>query len=138
MDVRNTFGNTALISAAINGDIEVVRILCENGAQLDIEDNNGNTALKIASRRDHYDIVRILCENGADVRNWDRKDDFLKQACINGHNKFVRGLLQGGANQNSAGCVQISLELYYQEIFLMLIKAGAEVNQVSKDKYLLV
>ena len=113
--------------------LAATRLIPNPPALVDIKNNAGNTALMRASANGHTEVLRILCENGADVTNWDRKDDYMREACNNGQNKLVKGLLQGGANPNTAGCVQISLELYYHEIFVMLIEAGAEVNQVSKN-----
>ena len=48
LDLKNTNGTTALISAAFLGKRELVKILLEEEASQDITDNNGMTALDAA------------------------------------------------------------------------------------------
>jgi ankyrin repeat protein len=43
-------------------DLEVVRLLCEVGADLDEAVKNGATALMLASSSRHLEVVRLLCE----------------------------------------------------------------------------
>ena len=58
-----------LIDATLNGDIELVRELLENGADINIRDNGGDTPLILASIKGHTDIVRLLLENEANVNS---------------------------------------------------------------------
>ncbi|MGI9625895.1 MAG: ankyrin repeat domain-containing protein, partial [Longimicrobiales bacterium] len=61
-------GMTGLHWAASNGDVEVLRILLESGADLEAGTRlGGHTPLHIASRVGHGDIVGQLVEAGADV-----------------------------------------------------------------------
>ena len=47
-DVKNNFGDTALILAADNGKLEAVKLLIQNKANIDEKNNEGETALMLA------------------------------------------------------------------------------------------
>jgi len=51
--------------ASMWGRLEIVRELCERGANVNAATNNGFTSLMIASREGHLEIVRELCDRGA-------------------------------------------------------------------------
>ena len=59
---------TALMLASYKGRVEIVKLLLNYGAQVDIKDNkNGWTALTHASINGHIDILKILLDHGAQV-----------------------------------------------------------------------
>ena len=58
-------GATPLMHAAAYGHPEVVEILVDGGAQLDLQ-GCGRTALWCATRRNHPAVVRLLVGRGAD------------------------------------------------------------------------
>lgn len=64
MDWSNTQGRTALHIAALKGNEELVRLLCDLGADFDLADNLGNTPLHYASSWNHVPIVQLLIERG--------------------------------------------------------------------------
>ena len=78
IDVRDEWGNTALIHAALNGSLEPVQELIRAGAALDVQKNNdyadkgcnGYTALACAAMNGHLEAVQELIRAGAalDVR----------------------------------------------------------------------
>jgi ankyrin repeat protein len=68
-----TMKNTPLHIASSNGDIEIVKLLIENGADVNKQNKDGTTALYIASQRGDIEIVKLLIQNGADV-NKQNKD----------------------------------------------------------------
>ena len=55
----------ALMAAAWNGHVEVVRALVTAGATLDVAAADGTTALKIAQTKKHEDVVKVLLDAGA-------------------------------------------------------------------------
>jgi len=63
-------GATALIYAGGNRHIKVVRLLIENGADVNLQDKSGRTALMGGA--DYPEIVEILLNNGADVNARDQ------------------------------------------------------------------
>ncbi|CAI8022700.1 Ankyrin-1, partial [Geodia barretti] len=68
LDIQTTnLGSTALHVAAQKGKTDVVRLLTEAGAQLDIQKTSGATPLFMACQNGHSDVVEILIRNGANI-----------------------------------------------------------------------
>ena len=66
-------GFTALMAATLTGAPlgalgapEVVELLVDSGAQLDIQNRDGRTALWCAAQGNHPAVVRLLVDRGAD------------------------------------------------------------------------
>lgn len=75
-NIRDCVGKTPLHEAAEFGKIEVVRLLIDAGAKLDVQDNRGNTPLhNAASWTSKIKHVELLLSSGArtDVRNKENK-----------------------------------------------------------------
>ncbi|KAJ4478243.1 ankyrin repeat-containing domain protein [Lentinula aciculospora] len=64
LDWTNIHGKTPLHAAALKGNEELVRMLCDLGADLNLSDNRGNTPLHYASTWGHIPIVQLLIERG--------------------------------------------------------------------------
>ena len=64
----NEHGVTALMRAAQNGHVRIVRALLQNGADANIKRNDKFTALALAAFFGHTEVVRTLMEYGADSR----------------------------------------------------------------------
>ena len=64
MNIRNSFGCTALHRAAGRGHEGVVKLLLEKGADINIQDNNGGTSLDVAREEAYWNIVKLLEEKG--------------------------------------------------------------------------
>ncbi|KAJ7684043.1 ankyrin repeat-containing domain protein [Mycena rosella] len=64
LDWSNVHGRTALHIAALKGHEELVRMLCDLGADVDLSDNKGNTPLHYASSWGHIPVVQLLIERG--------------------------------------------------------------------------
>lgn len=60
IDARNVNGNTALMYAAMNDNIELVELLLKNGADIKILNNNGNTVF--AHALNNEEIKQLLLE----------------------------------------------------------------------------
>lgn len=59
-------GSSPLISASLFGKTEIVKILIDAGAEINIQNNDGSTALHTASFFCRPEIVAILLKKGAD------------------------------------------------------------------------
>ena len=46
--------------AARNGNIEIVRLLLDNGADIKARNSNGDTAKTLALKNTHLDIVELI------------------------------------------------------------------------------
>jgi ankyrin repeat protein len=72
-------GTTPLMQAAHSGNQDAVRILIENGADLNAKETaNGQTALMFAAASDRVDVVKMLIARGADLHTTSRVEDFAK------------------------------------------------------------
>ena len=61
------YGASALQVASQRGRKEVITLLLERGAKVDLEDKEGSTALMAAAYNGHTGIVEILVDAGADA-----------------------------------------------------------------------
>ena len=66
IDIQDNKGQTALFSACKRGNIECVKILIENGADIGISDLNGITPLKIAIENAQIEVISFL--DGTEIR----------------------------------------------------------------------
>ena len=64
-NVANENGTTALMEASWHGHVEVVRLLLEAEARIDLAKNSGLTALMAASREGHVEVLHLLLAGGA-------------------------------------------------------------------------
>lgn len=62
---RSCFKVTPLHIAAFNGNIRLIRLLIENGADVNAVDEMGRTPLKMARSRFNKEAEKILLEHGA-------------------------------------------------------------------------
>ena len=67
IDARDQHGQTALMNAARDGQVAVVRLLADRGADLNHHAKWGLTALMLAVIRGHAEVVRVLVDAGADT-----------------------------------------------------------------------
>ena len=95
-------GRTALAVAAHCGNEEVVSLLLQRGAQVDVLDSSDMTPLHLAASRDHYGIVQLLVDDHANVDAIGPNGKTpLRLAADSGHHDVVEILLQNRARVNS-------------------------------------
>lgn len=96
------FGVTALHDASRIGNVEIVRYLLQNGADVHSKSYKGFTALHAAAGSGKNAVVKILIEEGADV-NEKAKDNVtaLHWAAMEGNLETVKLLLNNGAEADS-------------------------------------
>jgi ankyrin repeat protein len=70
---QHTGGVTALVLAARQGNLDAVKALAENGADLNQASGDGSTAMVVAVQNGHYNVARYLVEKGADVNKANEK-----------------------------------------------------------------
>lgn len=140
VNTRGTTGYTPLITAAIQNDADLVKVLLANGAEVDafsIEGIGGYTALHMAVHKQNTTIIEMLLRHGANIdavhKRLDLRDDLsvtpLQLAIIGGNIDLVEFLLQHGANvngKNLAGDTPLHMALVLQktEIADLLRKHG--------------
>lgn len=67
IDIMDTEGYTALLLAINSHHTEIVKMLIDNGCDLNLQDKDGDTALTTAAITEGYDIVKMLVEANANV-----------------------------------------------------------------------
>jgi ankyrin repeat protein len=99
LEVRDKNGFTPLILAAANGHLDVVKYLCDKGAQIEVMGTMGHrTPLHGAALKGHLDIVKLLCARGANVHAvGDMGDTPLIWAAEYGQISVVQYLCEQGA-----------------------------------------
>ncbi|KIW25531.1 uncharacterized protein PV07_08697 [Cladophialophora immunda] len=119
--VRVEHGN-ALVAALLNGESNVVQLLLEHGADVNVPGGNYGTALKVAALLGYEKIVRLLLGGGADVTT---NEGFwytaLEGATKEDRDKVVRLLLERDTHVNA------------QKDQFLLLEKGADVNAQGGD-----
>ena len=65
VNVKDNYGRTALIQAAVYGYTKIAEFLIKHGVNVNVKDNNGDTALIYAIRRGHTETANLLRRYGA-------------------------------------------------------------------------
>ncbi|MEJ7847412.1 MAG: ankyrin repeat domain-containing protein [Pyrinomonadaceae bacterium] len=123
---------TALHVAVEHGNMEIVRFLLENGANVNIKTKEKLTPIwMIDDEETGTEIFQLLIEKGADVNvQNDQKETLLMLASENESVEAVKFLLQAGANLNlkdDDGETALQ-KAGSEEIRRLLINAGAREN----------
>ena len=98
INVRGTYGETALHTSATRNEMEIAQILIECGADLNATDKKGCTPLHYALLKGSNDVAKLLIEKGADV-NAKQEDEFtpLSMAEFKKNKELVDILKAAGA-----------------------------------------
>ena len=125
IDVLPAHFEAAVVAAAQNGHVDLVRLLLESGTFTNKENVIVQSFLQ-ASRRGFTDVVQILIESGVDVNIVDHTGfNALNKAAMGGHTLVVRQLLQHGAKYDAV--------IYKDPLFLAGINGHEDVVQMLLD-----
>ncbi|KAM5263200.1 kinase D-interacting substrate of 220 kDa isoform 2-T2 [Ctenodactylus gundi] len=139
VDERNECGQTPLMIAAEQGNLEIVKELIKNGANCNLEDLDNWTALISASKEGHVHIVEELLKCGVNLEHRDMGGwTALMWACYKGRTEVVELLLSHGANPSTTGLYSVYPIIWaagrgHADIVHLLLQNGAKVN--CSDKY---
>ncbi|XP_076155619.1 kinase D-interacting substrate of 220 kDa B isoform X1 [Alosa pseudoharengus] len=139
VDSRSDHGQTALMVAAEQGNLEIVQELIRRGANVNLDDVDCWTALISAAKEGHIDVVKELLTNNANLENRDMGGwTALMWAAYKGRTEVARLLLERGANANITGQYSVYPIIWaagrgHAEIVHLLLQHGAKVN--CSDKY---
>ncbi|KAF6123014.1 ankyrin repeat domain 31 [Phyllostomus discolor] len=133
---RNARGESRLHLAARRGNLSLVKVLIDSGADVNLKDNAGCTPLHKASREGCNDIIAELLKAGANVA-CENLDGILPlhAAVINNHLKAVEILLQHGSNPNQKSQKQrTALDEADDEKMKELLKSYGAVESDNRDE----
>ncbi len=125
-------GKTLLLTASFYGHSDIVRLLIEKGADVNLRSTI--TALMGASNRGHVDVVKILLERNAQLEARSENGmTALMFASQGGYANIVKLLLDKGANVNSkmedgTTALKLASDKGYADVVTLLLQGGAEVG----------
>ena len=102
-------GQAALHFATSFADFDIVNLLLEKGAQIDICDSRGRTPLMGAVMHRRKDMVKLLLDKGANINNKTDNDELtpLHFAVMMGDIEGVKLLLNHGANLDAKATLSL-------------------------------
>jgi ankyrin repeat protein len=138
VNVKNKYGEVALVSANIDGHVDVIcALLNGEGVDVNTKDAHGVTALFVASEKGHFEVVHALLKHegiDANIKD-DDGNTALIMASWNGHLEVVRVLLNHeGVDANIKdihGCTALyyASEFGHSEVVHALLKhEGVDAN----------
>ncbi|CAK6956928.1 kinase D-interacting substrate of 220 kDa B [Scomber scombrus] len=139
VDSRSDNGQTPLMVAAEQGNLEIVQELIRRGANVNFDDVDCWTALISAAKEGHIEVVRELLENNANLEHRDMGGwTALMWAAYKGRTDVAQMLMEKGANPNITGQYSVYPIIWaagrgHAEIVHLLLQHGAKVN--CSDKY---
>ena len=101
IDIQDSEGRTALINSVSEKQIELVRWLLDNGADVNIQDRGGYSALHFAAQERLVAIGKLLLDHNADLELRDKYGNTpLWTAVMNSRQELsiIKLLLDKGAN----------------------------------------
>ncbi|MCC7124417.1 MAG: ankyrin repeat domain-containing protein [Acidobacteria bacterium] len=136
--VAQTPGPTAVADAAQAGDVETVRTLLRQGADVNAAQGDGTTALHWAAMKGNAELAQMLVTAGANLRATTRLGSYtpLYLAARGGHATTVATLVAGGADvhqKSATGATALMLAAAAGDTRTLtsLVEAGADIN--AKD-----
>lgn len=130
----NQFRDLPIHVAAASGNIDIVRLLLEAGADIDAGDSDNSTALGVAAIRTQGEMVGFLIEQGADVNRRDRKADCPLSFAVYGRDEaIIQQMLDAGAdlyfrNPQGETLLHIACQRGVPEFTKHLLENGAEID----------
>ena len=139
VDSKDPNGNTALVHASLLNQLNIVKYLLENGA--DVNAGSTVTPLMAASYVGNKDIAAFLIRNKANVNiKGDKGLSALTLAATNGHSEIVSLLLKNKADINAKSDEGVTALIAasaggHITIVEELLKNKADVNVKTNDGY---
>ncbi|KAJ7273817.1 ankyrin repeat-containing domain protein [Mycena rebaudengoi] len=133
LDRNLKYGN-ALQVASAKGNTELIKLLIEEGANVDALGGKYGNTLQVASWWGHEEVVKLLIEKGANINaQGGVTGNALHAASVRGHKTVVQLLIDKGADVDAQDGVQgtaLQAASYFgnKEVVRLLIERGADLN----------
>ena len=118
VNVKMVRREVAFLEAASSGHTEIVRLMLDRGADIELANEWGRTALTFSAQNDRLDTTALLIERGANVMATDEKGFApLIWAAMSGSPEMVALLLDAGATDRAGpgGRTALSTAAYCNE-----------------------
>lgn len=128
--IRYYIPNDLLVFSAMVGDLNLVKIALQKGADVNY---NNDKALKEASTAGYFNVVKYLISVGADIHA--QHDIALSMASRKGRLDIVKHLVSVGADVNAWGNSALNTAVRHGELDIVkyLMSVGAKINPKTID-----
>ncbi|CAN9196308.1 unnamed protein product [Alternaria alternata] len=138
-DVKDEGGQTALHWAVRGGSVLVMKLLLDNGANIEAKDKDSMTALHLAASEGNKAMVRLLVDLGADIEAKNKNNmTALHLAALKGEKAVVRLLVDLGAdieakNKNNMTALHSAALKGEEAVVRLLVDLRADIEAKNKN-----
>lgn len=139
LEVKDNSGNTPIFMAATLGQMDAVRFLIDEGANINAKAEFGGTALYQACFNNDLDVVKILLDHGADVQISTHEGNWSPLEVAYDYPKILRLLVEKDVDYKrvSSGATALwraARDGYVESVEILLSKEGCEVDFFPTDE----
>ena len=128
------YSQAALLNSAVNGHLQIAKLLVEQGVNPNISDKNHGSLLHIATLKRDYDFIQSLLEKGANPNIKDNDGNPpIDELARNGCDELIKLFVQHGAdvnltnNNNQTPIITAAMHNQIETVQL-LCDLGANIN----------